>query len=656
MAERQEEPEAATEQGLDQASPAAVAIALGRTSKGSKVLDADASAFLRKQTRLIDLQTEHLHEQRELQTSRLRWGRFSDRMKAMLQVMTAIVGLAVAGAVGIMAWQAHEDHGLTIAAFSVPPDLAQRGINGQVVATHVLDRLSDLQAQTLTDRPASTYANAWDNDIKVEIPETGVSVGELNSYLRQWLGQVTHVSGEIVRTPTGLAVTARAGEGSAHTAQGPEANLDALVQQAAEAVYAETQPYRWAVYLQSHGKPDDALAIYQRLAASGPRDERAWAYTGWASLLLGRREVRSAADKAALAMRLNPWLEPAQITWGLSQNYLGHMEELIASVRRELRVLQSGRAIGVQRQELARRVRILRGVEASILSDNGRAVALYSEATDPINFEGSAGGYDPRGDLAAFLARNHEVLAAKRITDVLANEDRSTGNTGILSWKTGVVASLQARALDDWPAAANDISSAPARAGWEGDQRTVADLADIYAHMGRFAEADTLVSGTPLDCETCVMRRGSIAGLEHDWPKSDRWFAEAVRLAPSFPEPYVAWGDTLLAKGDVDGAIAQLALAHRKGPHFADPMELWGEALMRKSDFAGAIAKFAEADKDSPRWGRNHLRWGEALMLAGRYPETRAQYVAANGMDLSRPDRAALGVLLARTASGLLHG
>ena len=100
MAERPEEPEAATEKGLDQASPAAVAMALGRTSKGSKVLDADASAFLRKQTLLIDLQTEHLHEQRELQTSRLRWGRFSDRMKAMLQVMTAVVGLAVAARSG----------------------------------------------------------------------------------------------------------------------------------------------------------------------------------------------------------------------------------------------------------------------------------------------------------------------------------------------------------------------------------------------------------------------------------------------------------------------------------------------------------------------------------------------------------------------------
>ncbi|HEX4097880.1 MAG TPA: hypothetical protein VHX64_14225, partial [Caulobacteraceae bacterium] len=65
---------------------------------------------------------------------------------------------------------------------------------------------------------------------------------------------------------------------------------------------------------------------------------------------------------------------------------------------------------------------------------------------------------------------------------------------------------------------------------------------------------------------------------------------------------------------------------------------------------------FAEADKDAPKWGRNHLRWGEALMLSGRYAEARAQYQIAEGLDLSAGDRAALNVLLARTATGPLHG
>src|SRR5262249_15348984 len=110
-------------------------------------------------------------------------------------------------------------------------------------------------------------------------------------------------------------------------------------------------------------------------------------------------------------------------------------------------------------------------------------------------------------------------------------------------------------------------------------------------------------------------------------------------------------GAARLARGDIDGAIAEFQLAHQKGLKFADPLEAWGEALMRKGDFEGALAKFAEADKDAPRWGRNHMLWGEALTKLGRAAEARAQYQAAAGMDLSAADRATLAALLKGAAS-----
>jgi len=47
MAEHGEEPESEAQETLDQASPAAVALALGRTSKAGKPFDAEATAFLR---------------------------------------------------------------------------------------------------------------------------------------------------------------------------------------------------------------------------------------------------------------------------------------------------------------------------------------------------------------------------------------------------------------------------------------------------------------------------------------------------------------------------------------------------------------------------------------------------------------------------------
>jgi hypothetical protein len=212
--------------------PAAAALALSGASRE------DAGAFLKDQRALIADQRHHLH----VQLKQLHLGIWEKRPGVLLCAAAAFVGLAVAAGIGVMVWDAARSNGLVIEPFSVPPDLAARGLTGQVAASHMLDRLSDLQLQTSTDRPSSTYAIAWDNDIKVEIPETGVSIGELDRFLRHWLGHETHITGDIVRTQTGLAVTARAGQAPARTVTGSEAEMDALVQRAAEAVYAPTQP------------------------------------------------------------------------------------------------------------------------------------------------------------------------------------------------------------------------------------------------------------------------------------------------------------------------------------------------------------------------------------------------------------------------------
>ena len=77
---------------------------------------------------------------------------------------------------------------------------------------------------------------------------------------------------------------------------------------------------------------------------------------------------------------------------------------------------------------------------------------------------------------------------------------------------------------------------------------------------------------------------------------------------------------------------------------------------MTKGDVSGAMGKFAEADKDATRGGRIHMMWGEARMLSGRYAEARAQHAAANGMDLSGPDRVSLNVLPGPTSKRPLYG
>ena len=243
--------------GSPGAEAAATALALERAGQNSRPADspAPADAFLKKETEKLEYEIHHL-----------RLSHFDKQLSVALKLMTIAVGAVIAVAAAVLTFSAARHHGLVIEAFSAPPDLSARGLSGEVLATQMLDKIATLQAATATDRPPESYENNWGDDIKVEIPETGVSIGELNRGLRRWLGKETRISGEVVRTDTGLAVSARAGAHAAQTFQGDGGELDALMQRAAEAVYAQTQPYRYAVYLASKGKMDEAIAAYAKLA------------------------------------------------------------------------------------------------------------------------------------------------------------------------------------------------------------------------------------------------------------------------------------------------------------------------------------------------------------------------------------------------------
>ena len=203
---------------------------------------------------------------------------------------TAVVGMAVAAGLGLMVWDAAHSKGLIIEPFSVPPDMAERGLTGEVVAGQMIDKLTTM-TKSESSRAAQSYANNWGNNIKVEIPETGISIGELRNFLRDWLGHDIHITGEIYRTADGIAVTARTSGEEGATFTGKESDLDALVQKAAEHVYEVTQPYRYANYLDRNYDPKGlaqriakATEIYRKLIAGDDRKEQAWAWNGLATL------------------------------------------------------------------------------------------------------------------------------------------------------------------------------------------------------------------------------------------------------------------------------------------------------------------------------------------------------------------------------------
>ena len=658
MAEHVQDPESEAEGTLQQASPAAVAIALGRTSRGAKAVDAEAAAFLRDQRALIADQRHHLRVQ--LKHLGLRY--FADRLKVGLQIFVALGATAIALFVAGLVWQAATDKGLVVEAFSVPPDLAAQGITGEVVASQLEDKLSALQASTDSARAPASYSNDWGHEIKVEIPETGVSISELQRYLRQWLGHETRVGGEIFHTPQGLRFTVRAGGEAGDAASGPASDLDGLIQRGAEALYARTQPYRFGVYLRDNGRAAESRAVFEHLAADGPASERPWGLLGVAQF---KTNLSQGIEMERRAAALNPRLALVWLNLAGADGVAGHIEAALNEARTTVRLIDSrDRGSITARSAPAARL----GQSAAVLDFLGdfQAEVRDLEAVQAIpEFYGSQ--EQGRVQEGVALAEDHDPAASQRVLPPGAT-DADVSRT-VAKWQNFSIAYLVTfEDKADWQAALSDVQSLDsivrAYASQPDGGATLDGVrtalwpheARALAHLGRGAEAWALISQTPLDCYDCVRARGEIVALAGRTAEADRWFAEAVRQGPSLPQAHLDWARARLARGDVDGAIAELTLAHAKGPHFADPLELWGEALMRKGDFAAAAAKFAEADKYAPKWGRNHLRWGEALLRAGRYADARRQFEATSGLDLNAPDRAALNVFLARTAGGPLHG
>ena len=641
MSEEAEATRPETSLGTD---PAAAALALGAAPQNERVA-AKAEAYLESQRRLSDLQIarlqaqdKHFHEEAELELSHLRLRRFSGYAKAAFEFSVGLLALALVGGLALMVWNAAHADGLIVESFNVPPDLAARGLTGQVLAGQLTDKLSQLQADTNSNRAPKSYSNDWGDDIKVEIPETGVSIGEAYRFLRRWLGHETHVGGDVWRTPSGLAVAARVnGGGGAIT--GTEAELDGLVQKTAEDIYGRTQPYRYAVYLQRHGQAAEADAIRRKLVETGDANERAWAYFALAASEIDggspaeqERLLKLAAGQGhAIALGNLAVLEDALGRPELARSYYeqasARMRDGGGDINPDSRTtLASGFLLAISQHQGDYRA-VLQGMEKLI----GQRFGTISSPYYP---------------LAQAQLLDHDRAAARKS---LENVSAYTAYVRGADLRTRLATQMAvARAAEDWSAvlAAGEAMHVAFRAypGEEALARTADDpqIAIAEARLGKFGDAERRVSPMPADCYQCLRARAQIAALQGQAARSDWWFARAVASNPSMPLAEEEWGLALLKRGQPDAAIEKFKLSNTKGPHFADPLEGWGEALMARNQSHLALAKFTEANKYAPNWGRLHLKWGEALLYAGKPDQARAEFARAAALDLTPSEKSEL--------------
>jgi tetratricopeptide (TPR) repeat protein len=607
------------------------------------------SAFIEKQGALVDDQRHHLHEQ----FKHLHLSVWEKRLGVVLRLATAVVGIAVASGFALMVWDAAHSKGLIIEPFSVPPDLAQRGLNGQVIASQMIDKLT-VMTKTESSRAAQSYANNWGDNIKVEIPETGISIGELRNFLRDWLGHDIHTSGEVFRTADGIAVTARASGEEGATFSGPQSDFDALVQKAAEHVYEVTQPYRYANYLDRNYDPKGlaqriakATQVYRRLIAGDDKKEQAWAWNGLATIQFNfYADNRKSSWYYQKALAADPDFTLGYYALQARNNALGQEEDGFRNEREFIRRAKLGTPElnpRYARSSLAQ----AKALTFASVGDFAAAIPILREAAESMDsFSVLQRGNFITGAIAS-MARMHDLAAMRAYLKSVGWSQIPAGSFSPRFW--------YALESGDWRSflALEPLLTAPsgqfgtslvAKHVTAGDFAPTnwALIAYAHARTGDLARAEELLAPLAEDNAAGVRMRAMVAELKGDHARADWWFARSEAQTPSLPLTDLWWGVSLLKRGQPDAAIEKFTLANQKGPHFADPLEGWGEALMAENRSDLALAKFEDANKYAPNWGRLHLRWGEALFYAGKKDEAKVQFARATQLDLTPSEKSEL--------------
>jgi hypothetical protein len=624
--------------------PAAVGLALNAASPEARDYLRKQSILADKQARLADLQIDTLQKQDEFEISHLRWRRFSDQMRGAGQIMLVAVGLVFVIAIAAAFWSAAHDDGMVIEAFHVPPDMEQRGLDGDVVSRLLLDRLTFLQSSVSSLRAPSSYSGASGADIKVLIPDTGISISEAYRYLAGWLGHQTHISGEVYRTAKGIALVVRVGGNPGVSFEGSDSQLNALTVKAAESIFGQTQPYRYAVFLSGHARPAEADMVLKNLALNGPASEKPWAYALW---MYYAPDVATAISRAQKAIALAPYNILAQSNASQAEEFAAHDEQALAYARATAAAVSDEHRKDVREDSIPALIATTNVSIAEELGDWASAVAIYQQMLQEPDFNNSHASSVYM--MAAAAAQRHDVEASRSMMENRTDMDMlhvPTVGQGWNATRFDFPQFQQFVALGDWPSARKDIfraASTPDAAAVQNQNvlHTVAWplMALSEARTGDIASAWTWIGKTPLDCYLCLRVRGDIAATQKNWRGASYWFTQAAALAPSIPFAYADWGAMLMGKGDLDGAIAKFTIASQKGQHFADPLEMWGEALIAKNRSDLSLAKFEEAGKYAPRWGRLHLKWAEALLWSGDKLDAAKQLAIASTLDLTQSEK-----------------
>ncbi len=612
LGDEDEKPETEAPQALAGAEAFAAAVA-ARLSSSDRDVARDTSVFLKRQAELLELQTEHLRDEHALrlehlahQSHLLLGQRLGQLIRLAFQVVIALVVIVVGAGIVVMLHDAFTSHSVVIDTFNAPAGLAARGMTGTVVASDIFNELDRLQAATRGSDLAQqkrSLSNGWSNEVRVDVPETGVSLGEISQLLRARFGHDLHIGGSLVETAAGgLALTVSGGNLVPKTFTGGADDLDKLVVTAGEYVYSQFQPALWAHYLVEANRCSEAVPFIASRYDDGDDSSRASILADWAECRLRAAEPSPSATLVREVVGV--YREAVELDPHYGYAYAAEESALVGLGDEEgaWRVGQAFRkAAGPELSRLA-----ARGEPALFLSDIFLTHDLRAGLEGLIADAQANGGVGSvtNGSNTPYIAfveaRLHDRTAAELTVQALAA-------SGAWASQIHAIRVLVDGELDEMAQAATEMQapgSLPSVTRYNGVLTGYfCQLARVEDSAGHPDEVDAMLA-SPLAAHLvdCQRFRGDILDHRGDWAGAQQAYAQSVALAPDLPAGYYSWGVALARHGDLAGAIAKLRAANQRGPHWADPLKAWGDVLVKQGHRRDALSKYDEALEYAPNW------------------------------------------------------
>jgi len=563
-----------------------------------------AERFLDKQSVLLDAQTAELEEQRALRLSHLKsqshegkLRRFGQRIRNGMQVLTALLVTLIGVGLCLMLYDAFTARSVVVEPFDTPPALLARGLAGKVVAGGLLDELTRLQAATRSASAKRQLSTARTGDIKIEVPETGLSLGDIDRVLKARFGHDLHIGGDLVQTDAGgLALTVRGDNLLPKVFTGAAGDLDTLTTQAAEYIYGQSQPGLFVQYLVNAGRNADAVAFGKAAYATTSAEERPYLLNEWADALANTGAPPQATlplYREALKQKPDYWPGYENV---MNDQWLLGDEEAAWRTGEALRRAAGGRPGRAPELDYQNWDTLTWNLQT------WRAAAIADAAAN----QGVGIGLAAEGPTIADVdSRLHDDADAEfqlQTAQGDAKDPTIAALTHFVHGRLATEAGDGARAAAEMEAFAAAFADPVVSSNYPGYPCWVAPAEELAGHLDK-ADAALKAGGHHVDC---YRFRGDILVQRGDWAGAQKAYAGAISIAPDLPAGYYSWGVALGRRGDLAGALGKLQAANQRGPHWADPLKAWGDVLARQGRWKDAVVKYDQALKFAPAWAELH--------------------------------------------------